>query len=264
MDRSDFSSIPMLHLPDDKNRIVDFISETIGKAGKSAAVIGLSGGIDSAVVAHLSAEALGAENVYAVMMPYRLSNPASLADASKVIDQLGCQSREVDISPMCDPYISKYVGDNKLRQGNIFARIRMIVLYDISAEVDGLVVGTGNKTELYLGYSTQYGDAACGLAPIGDLYKTHVRQVAQHLRVHPDIIAKPPSADLWQGQTDEGELGITYDEVDRLLHHIVDMRANPYHMIKAGYDPEKVEGVMERIEKNEFKRLPPPICQITG
>ena len=252
-----------LLLPAEKDSIVEFIRNGIESAGLRTAVVGLSGGIDSAVVAHLCVEAVGSENVHAIMMPHRISNPDSLTDAQKVIAQLECQSRIVDISPMTDPYIERYVGDDTKRKGNIFARARMIVLYDISAEVQGLVIGTGNKTEILLGYSTLHGDTACALAPLGDLYKTQVRELARYLGVNQDVLLKAPSADLWAGQTDEGELGITYDEADRLLNELVDRNITPEELIQRGEDSDKIHKLTKRMEQFKYKRVPALVYRLS-
>ncbi len=258
------STLPSLalSLPGEKDRLVKFIHDGIISAGMSKAVIGLSGGIDSAVVTHLCVEAVGKDNVYAIMMPHRISNPDSLKDAKKVIDQLGCKSRIIDISPMTDPYIDTYIGEDIRRKGNVFARTRMIILYDISAEVRGLVIGTGNKTEALLGYATLHGDTACALAPLGDLYKTQVRMLARYLGVDPEIIVKIPSADLWVGQTDEGELGITYEEADRLLAELVDKKTAPEMLILRGENPEKINLLLKRMEQFKYKRLPASVYRL--
>jgi NAD+ synthase len=193
--------------------LVSFLRQEIVRTGLSRAVVGLSGGLDSAVSCMLSVEALGAENVLALMMPYRSSSPDSLADARRVVEQTGVRHDTVDITPMVDPFFARFPELDSRRRGNVMARERMIVLYDQSAAFGGLVVGTGNKTEVLLGYTTLFGDSACAINPLGDLYKTQVRQLAAALGVPEAIQKKAPSADLWKGQTDEGELGDTYAEV---------------------------------------------------
>jgi NAD+ synthase len=195
--------------------IVGFIRDAVTKVGFSKAVIGLSGGIDSALSAFLAAEAIGPQNVLAVRMPYRTSSEGSLSDAQKVIDQLGLPSLTIPITPMVEPLFEQFPDMNAMRRGNIMARQRMIVLYDQSAAWNGLVIGTSNKTEALLGYTTLYGDSAAALQPIEDLYKTQVRQLARAMNVPSSVLEKAPSADLWEGQTDEGELGYTYAEVWR-------------------------------------------------
>lgn len=243
--------------------LISFIQDQINRAGFQRAVLGLSGGVDSALACFLAAEALGAQNVLAVRMPYRTSSSASLTHAQQVIDALGVQSLTIPITEMVDPYLAHYPGASAVRKGNIMARQRMIVLYDQSAAFPGLVVGTGNKTERLLGYTTLYGDSACAFNPLGDLYKTQVRQLAAEVGVPAEIIAKPPSADLWANQTDEGELGFTYAEVDRLLFLLVDQHYTPAECVLAGFDKNFVQTVVERIQRNHFKRVLPPIARIS-
>lgn len=241
-----------------------FIRSEIQRAGFQHAVIGLSGGLDSALSCFLAAEALGPENVLAVCMPYRSSSPESLEHAQMVIDALGVQSVIIPITEMVDSLIERDPQMNTVRRGNIMARARMIVLYDQSEVFKGLVVGTGNKTEILLGYTTLYGDSACALNPIGDLYKTQVRQLASAMGVPEPILAKAPTADLWQGQTDEGELGFTYAEVDQLLYLLVDQRYSPQDCVEAGFAPDFVQRVVERVRRNHFKRVLPPIAKLTN
>lgn len=244
--------------------LTGFIRSEIQRFGFERAVIGLSGGIDSALSCFLAAEAMGAQNVLAVCMPYRASSPDSLEHAQLVIDALGVQSVTIPITEMVDPLIGRDPQMSSVRKGNIMARARMIVLYDQSEVFKGLVVGTGNKTEILLGYTTLYGDSACALNPIGDLYKTQVRQLAQAMGVPEPILTKAPTADLWQGQTDEGELGFTYAEVDQLLYLLVDQRYSPQDCVEAGFAPQFVEKVVERIRRNHFKRVLPPIAKLTN
>ncbi|MFN7210081.1 MAG: NAD+ synthase [Aggregatilineales bacterium] len=243
--------------------IVGFIQDALAKVGYSRAVIGLSGGIDSALVAFLAARALGAENVLAVRMPYRTSSADSLSDAQAVIDQLGLPSLTIEITPMVQPLIDLFPDMDGVRKGNIMARQRMIVLYDQSAAWRGLVIGTSNKTEVLLGYSTLFGDSAAALQPIEDLYKTQVRQLARALGVPPSILSKPPSADLWIGQTDEGELGYTYAEVDRLLYLLVDARYTVDEAVAQGFERAFVEGVWRRVRQNHFKRTMPNVAKLS-
>jgi NAD+ synthase len=244
--------------------LTGFIHSEITRAGFSRAVIGLSGGIDSAVSCYLTAEALGPENVLAIRMPYKNSSPDSLNDAMVVIEDLGVQAKTIEITPMVDPLIALIPQESKVRRGNIMARMRMIVLYDQSADFRGLVVGTSNKTEILLGYSTQFGDSACAINPLGDLYKNQLRQLAADLGVPGQIINKPPSADLWVGQTDEDELGFTYDEADKLLYMLVDQRYTPEECIQEGFDEALVKEVVRRIQRNHFKRVMPPIAKLSN
>jgi NAD+ synthase len=244
--------------------LTGFIRTEITRAGFKRAVLGLSGGIDSTLSCFLTAEALGAENVLVVRMPYRSSSPDSLSDAQMVIDRLGVQALTIPITDMVDPLLAQIPAENQVRRGNVMARMRMIILYDQSEAFKGLVVGTGNKTEILLGYTTLYGDAACALNPLGDLYKTQVRQLARAMGVPESIINKPPSADLWAGQTDEGELGFTYAEVDRLLYLLVDQRYSPDDCIQAGFEPRFVQEAVRRIRKYHYKRLMPPIAKLSN
>lgn len=247
----------------DTNKVItqltDFISSEINKAGFSKAVLGLSGGIDSALVAFLTAKAIGKENLLGIRLPYKTSSQASLDHAQLVIDALGIPNKTIPVTPMADALIDQIPDMDALRKGNIMARCRMITLFDQSADWRGLVMGTGNKTEILLGYTTLFGDSACAINPVGDLYKTQVRQLSRALGVPQAIIDKAPSADLWSGQTDEKELGFSYDDVDQLLYHIVDLGETPDQVEKAGFAPEFVTAVSKRIRANHFKRVPAPI-----
>ena len=242
-----------------------FLKNELGRIGLHKAVIGLSGGIDSAVSAFLTAKALGPENVLCVMMPYKTSSKNSLEDAQKVVKILNVRSKIVDISKMVDSYIDTLEGDVSIvRKGNVMARMRMIVLYDQSAKEKGIVVGTSNKTELLLGYSTLHGDSACAINPLGQLYKTQIFELAKHLNVPKEIIDKKPSADLWAGQTDEEEMGITYARVDKLLTAMIDEGKSDAELLKMGFEMEFVVKVKGMIKRNEFKGLPPVVANLTG
>jgi NAD+ synthase len=244
--------------------LTGFIHSEITRAGFQRAVLGLSGGIDSALACYLAAEALGPQNVLAVRMPYKTSSLDSLEHAQLVVDELGVQCTTISITEMVDPYLGRFPEASKLRRGNIMARQRMIVLYDQSEVFGGLVIGTGNKTEILLGYSTLYGDSACALNPLGDLYKTQLRQLSQDMGVPEALIQKAPSADLWENQTDEGELGFTYVEVDQLLYLLVDQRYSPQECVAAGFAEPFVREVVRRIQRNHFKRVLPPIAKISN
>jgi len=244
--------------------LTGFLHTEITRAGFSRAVVGLSGGIDSSLSCTLAAEALGAENVLALRMPYESSSPESLEHAQLVIDKLGVNSLTVPITELVDPLFERFPEADHIRKGNAMARARMIVLYDQSQAFEGLVVGTGNKTEILLGYTTLYGDSACALNPLGDLYKTQVRQLARAMELPEVIIAKPPSADLWVGQTDEGELGFTYADVDQLLYLLVDERYNPDDCIAVGFSETFVRAVIDLIRKTHFKRVMPPIAKLSN
>jgi NAD+ synthase len=242
--------------------IAQFIRGQLRQAGFERAVLGLSGGIDSAVVAYLVAEAIGAERLLCVSMPYRTSSDASRTDAVTVVAALGPASETVEISPMVDGFFATQPDASPLRRGNFMARQRMAVLYDRSVTWGGLVVGTGNKTESLIGYTTLFGDNACAFNPIGDLYKSQVRQLAAALGVPEAIIRKAPSADLWPGQTDEAEAGFSYPVLDRLLFWRVDKRRSEDEMAALGFDPALVARVDRMIATSEFKRQVPPIAKL--
>jgi NAD+ synthase len=244
--------------------IGEFIRGQLRQAGFERALVGLSGGIDSAVVAYLVTEAIGADRLLAVLMPYRTSDPASRSDAEDVVRRLGCHGLVVDISPMVDAYFADptRADASTLRRGNYMARTRMAVLYDQSVPWSGLVVGTGNKTETLIGYTTIYGDNASAFNPIGDLYKTQVRQLAAELGVPDRIIAKAPSADLWPGQTDEAEGGFDYAEIDRLLFWMIDKRRDDDELVAMGFERAFVDRVARMVATSEYKRQVPPIAKI--
>ena len=242
--------------------IGEFIRGQLRQAGFERAVLGLSGGIDSALVAYLVAEAIGAERLLCVLMPYATSSDASRTDAEEVVRRLGAASELVEISPMVDAFFAAQPDATPLRRGNFMARQRMAVLYDRSVTWGGLVVGTGNKTESLIGYTTLFGDNACAFNPIGDLYKSQVRQLAAGIGVPDAIIRKAPSADLWPGQTDETEAGFSYPVLDRLLFWRIDKRRSDEEMAGLGFEPELVARVDRMIATSEFKRQVPPIAKL--
>lgn len=244
--------------------LTGFIRSEITRVGFSRAVIGLSGGIDSALACALAAEALGPQNVLAVRMPYKSSAPDSLEDAELTARRFGVRMETIEITPMVDPLIARDPEMSKTRRGNVMSRARMIVLYDQSEVFKGLVVGTSNKTEILLGYTTLWGDMASAINPIGDLYKTQVFQLSRAMQVPQSVTDKPPSADLWVGQTDEAELGFTYDEVDKLLYLLVDRRYRPQDCIEAGFAESFVNKIIERVRRNQFKRMMPPIAKLSN
>lgn len=247
-------AIPILH---------GFIANEVRKVGMSSVVVNLSGGIDSAVSTVLAARALGPENVLALMLPYETSHPDSLADAEELVEQLGIQSLTITISEQVDPYFSKFPDMTTLRRANKMARERMTILYDHSQAFSGLPLGTSNKTELLLGYGTIFGDMASALNPIGDLYKMQVWQIARDIGVPAKIVDKPPTADLWPGQTDENELGFAYADVDLLLYHMVDQRYSRPELIEAGFDETFVDDVARRVRGSQFKRRLPLIAKLS-
>ncbi|MBP9040663.1 MAG: NAD+ synthase [Anaerolineaceae bacterium] len=244
--------------------LTGFIKTEVTRAGFQRVVLGLSGGLDSALACYLAAEALGPQNVLAIRMPYKTSSPESLEHAQLVIDALGVTSLTIPITEMVDPLIERFPNMENRRKGNIMARQRMIILFDQSEAFKGLVLGTGNKTEILLGYSTLYGDSACALNPIGDLYKTQVRQLARDMGIPQVLIDKAPSADLWLGQTDEGELGFTYEEVDQLLYLLIEQRYTPEECVENGFAEDFVRKVLTRVKQNQFKRVMPPIAKLSN
>lgn len=243
------------------DRCAVFIRETLDKAGMSGVVIGLSGGIDSAVAAGLAVKALGPEQVFGICLPYKTSNPDSLADGLAVAESLGMPVETLEITPFVDAFLAQRPDADPVRQGNVMARARMITLYDASQATGRLVLGTGNRTEWLLGYTTLHGDEACGLNPVGQLYKTEIRLLADHLELPTQVLSKPPSADLWEGQSDEDELGFTYAEADRLLYHVVDEGLAPRQLEALGFKPAIIERVMARMRSQAFKRVLPPVCE---
>ena len=245
-----------------KEKLVKFIREEVQKRGFSRGILGLSGGVDSATVAVLSALALGHENVRGIIMPYKTIPEESIEHAQTVVKMLGINSQIIDITLIVDSYFTQFPDAGKIRQGNKMARERMSILYDLSAKYDALVIGASNKSELLLGYGTIYGDIACAIMPLGDLYKTQVRSLARHLGVPEEIIQKAPSAELWQGQTDEGELGLTYEEVDRLLYQMIDCESSNDELKSCGFEENFIKKVSERVKKMEFKRRLPLIPRI--
>ena len=245
-----------------RRMLVSFLRDETAKAGMGRVVIGLSGGVDSAVVAALAAMAFGSDRVTALFTPYRTSAPASRVDARLVAGAYGIALEEIDITPQIDAYMQRMPEADRVRIGNKMARERKSIEYDRSWP-DALVLGTSNKTELLLGYGTQFGDLASALNPIGDLYKTQVRELATELGVPAQVVAKAPSADLWEGQTDEEELGFGYAEADLILYALVDRRLRPEDLVARGFDGELIARIRERVRKSHFKRVMPLIAKVS-
>ena len=243
--------------------ICGFIRDQTRKAGLPRAVIALSGGIDSALAAALAARALGPDNVLAIRMPWRDSSANSLSDADLLIEALGLPALTVEITPMVSPLFERFPDMDQRRRGNIMARQRMIVSYDQSVAWGGLVMGTSNKTEFLLGYSTIYGDSGSAMQPIADLYKAQVRQLSAALDLPQSILDKAPSADLWQGQTDEQELGFRYEDVDQVLYLLVDERYVVDEVVEEGFAREFVEDVWRRVKANHYKRTMPNVARVS-
>ncbi len=241
-----------------------FLRDETRRAGFSRLVIGLSGGIDSAVAALLAARAVGPENLIALAMPARESHPASLEHARLVAAHGGFAVHVVPIGDAGDALAGSLGPLDALRKGNVFARLRMTVLYDRSAAEAALVVGTSNKTELLLGYGTQHGDLASALNPLGDIYKCQVRALARRLGVPREVQEKPPSADLWTGQTDEGDLGFTYDQADAVLYRMVDLRTDPATIVAEGFDAALVDRIVRLVVRTQYKRRHPLIAKLSN
>ncbi|MGD8634176.1 MAG: NAD+ synthase, partial [Anaerolineales bacterium] len=244
--------------------LTSFIEVEIKRAAFEHAVIGISGGVDSSLSCFLAAKALGPENVLALHMPYETTPDEATRHATQVIEITGVQHKNIEIAPLVDPIFERLPEADRVRRGNIMARMRMILLYDQSVDFDALVVGTSNKTEILLGYTTLFGDNACALNPLGDLYKTQIWQLARAMQVPEEIVEKPPSADLWVGQTDEGELGFTYANVDQLLYLLIDQRYSPQACIEAGFDESFVHEVVRRVQRTQYKRMLPPIAKLSN
>ena len=251
-----------LNLKDVHNELVKFLRENFKKAGFSKAVLGLSGGIDSALVAYLLRDALGKENVLAIMMPYKSSNPDSLNHAKLVVEDLKINAKTIEITNMIDAYFKNEKEASSLRMGNKMARERMSILFDYSSKENALVVGTSNKTEIYLGYSTQFGDSACALNPIGDLYKTNIWDLSRYLKIPNELIEKKPSADLWEGQTDEQEMGLTYKEADQVLYRMLEENKKVEEVLAEGFNKDLVDNIVRRMNRSEYKRRMPLIAKI--
>lgn len=244
--------------------LVNFIREEVRSAGFEKVVLGLSGGIDSAIVAFLAVKALGPENVLGIMMPYKSSSRESLEDAKRVVEVTGMRVKKIEITDMLDAYFAKEPDISDLRKGNKMARERMTILYDYSAKEKSLVLGTSNKTEILLGYSTQWGDSASAINPIGDLLKTQIWELSEYMGVPKEVIEKKPSADLWEGQSDEDELGFSYFLADEIINLLVDERYTKEEILEMGYSEKTIDSILWRIKTNQYKRKLPLIAKISN
>jgi NAD+ synthase len=241
-----------------------FIRDAVETSGTTGVVVGLSGGVDSSLAAALAAQALGPESVHGFLLPYRTSSPESEADARRVAEHLGIPHRVIDISPMIDAYFSIETDADAGRRGNKMARERMTILFDQAKRLNALVLGTSNKTEILLGYSTVFGDNASSLNPLGDLYKHQVWQLSRHLELPEQVINKAPSADLWPGQTDEGDLGFSYATADEILYLLFDRGLTPDEIVEQGYDEKAVQRIVRLEQQFRFKRRLMLIARMSG
>jgi NAD+ synthase len=239
-----------------------FLRSEVGRAGFQKGIVGLSGGIDSAVTAALAVRALGPDRTLLVQMPHEVSSPENLEDARRVAEILGVEPLTVPITAMTAGYLEWEELDHN-RAGNLMARMRMAVLYDLSFAHLALVIGTSNKTELLLGYGTLHGDMASAVNPVGDLYKTQLRQLAAALDLPERILTKAPSADLWRGQTDEDDLGVDYPTADAILFRLVDERRTIAETVAEGFEAGLVQRLWDRVRSNEYKRHLPVICKLS-
>ncbi len=244
--------------------VTSFVRDEVLKVGSRGVVVAVSGGVDSALSAQIAVTALGKEAVTGLAMPYRQSSASSLEDAQLIAEQLGIELLVIEISPQIDAYFERFPDADATRRGNKMARERMSIAYDISATRSALVLGTSNKSELLLGYSTLWGDGAHALNPLGDLYKTQIYQLARHLGLPQRILEKAPSADLFEGQSDESDLGFTYAEADQILYHLIDERRPPGEIASLGLDPALVQVIWDRVRNSQFKRQPPLIAKLSG
>ncbi len=246
-----------------EQQLIGFIRDFFTSARFARGVFGISGGLDSTVTAFLAAEALGPDNVLGLILPYKTTSPACVDDATTVVQHLGIRRQTIDITPQIDAYFEQLPDADRLRRGNKMARERMAIIYDHAKAWQALVFGTGNKTEALLGYTTLWGDMACDLKPLGNLYKTQVRQLAQHLGVPQHIIQKPPTAGLWPGQTDEGEMGVTYADADQILYRLIDLQLPAEHTAAEGFDRALVDKIQKMVQASAHKRCMPPVVQLS-
>ncbi len=259
-------TLPKLDFKEIEKKLTSFLVTEIEKTGQKKAVLGLSGGLDSALVAALAARALGKENVTGILMPYKTSSAKSIEDALKVVENTGINSLKIEISAVVDTFAANNMTNQdfsrKGRLGNIMARTRMMTLFDFSAANGAIVLGTGNKSEIELGYFTMFGDGASALNPIGSLYKTDIFEFARYLGLPASVIEKAPSADLFEGQTDEGEIGYSYHTMDPVIHAVSDLGMSEEEIIREGFDEKLVRFVIRRINSMKYKKKVPIIAKI--
>ena len=259
-------TLPKLDFAELEKKLTSFLVTEIEKTGLKKAVLGLSGGLDSALVAALASRALGKENVTGILMPYRTSSAKSVEDALKVVENTGINSLRIEISAVVDAFAANNMTNpdfsRKGRLGNIMARTRMMTLFDFSAANGAVVLGTGNKSEIELGYFTMFGDGASAINPIGCLYKTDIFEFARFLGLPASVIEKAPSADLFEGQTDEGEIGYSYQTMDPVIHALSDLGMKEDEIVREGFDEKLVHFVNKRINSMKYKRKVPIIANI--
>ncbi len=255
-------SVLDIDAPTVRKKLVQFIRDQMTSAGFEHGIIGLSGGLDSTVAVHLAVEALTPANVIGLILPYRSTDDECQEHTELVVTRLGIKSQIVDITPQIDAYFAQFPQADRLRRANKIARERMSVLYDQSRVYEALLIGTGNKSERLLGYTTLWGDMACAFNPLGDLYKTQVRQLADELGVIEVICTKAPSAGLWPGQTDEDELGFSYAEADQILYWLIDQQCSAEQVAEKGFPRDLVAEIATRVKQSAFKSRMPPVAQI--
>lgn len=262
--REQVSQRLLLNAPLAVKVLTSFIRDAVETSGTTGVVVGLSGGIDSSLSAALAAQALGPERVHGFLLPYRTSNPASEQDARTVAEHLGVPHRVIAISAMIDAYFEMEPDADAVRRGNKMARERMTILFDQAKKRNALVLGTSNKTEILLGYSTVFGDNASSLNPLGDLYKAQIWQLSRHLGLPSAVIDKAPSADLFPGQTDEGDLGVSYQTADEVLYLLFDEGLRSDEVVARGYDEKAVQRIVDLEQRFRFKRRLMLIARLSG
>ncbi|MDZ7687338.1 MAG: NAD+ synthase [Halobacteriales archaeon] len=240
-------------------KTTEFVEESVEEAGADGVVVGLSGGIDSATASAIAVEAVGAENVHGLVMPSEVSDDDNMSDAERHARDFGIDYDVIEIQPIVDEFLEGYSVDDEEAVGNLAARVRMCYNYLVANSENTLVLGTGNRSELLVGYYTKYGDGGVDILPLGGLYKSEVREVARHLGVDESIVEKPPTAGLWEGQTDEEELGATYDELDVFLRAYVDEGESVEEAAEsADISVETAQRLKDMYRMSEHKRKTPP------